>query len=660
MDIKKVLIANRGEIAVRVEKTARKMGINTVAIYSKNDTGSLHVLNCDEAYKIDGESLSETYLNIDKIIEIALKSNCDAIHPGYGFLSENSAFSKACADNNIRFVGPGPEPISAMGNKLQARQLVSKIGVPITHGLSGKVSEILSKANKLKFPVLIKAASGGGGKGMRIVYSKEELKESLFATSREAENYFGDGTVYVEQYLESPRHIEVQVLADNYGNVIHLFERECSLQRRYQKIIEEAPSVTLDENKRNELTSAAVKIAKEINYSNAGTIEFLVDKKLDFYFLEMNTRIQVEHPVTEMITGIDIVEEQFKVCSGEKLSFSQNEIKKNGHAIEARIYAEAPENNFAPSSGKMSLYLPPQSNNYRIDSAYNTASEVFPDFDPMISKFIVHDKNRADAISQLENALNNYYIQGIKTNIQFLRYLVTNKNYVENKISTSFIENNLDKLLKYTELRAKYITQALCSAVLISLKPKYKPASVWESIGYWRVNPKIKFTVEEKEHEVKFLKTTDGLKVTIENKDWVINEISYKTSQLAFSLNNEYVKCHFSSLNVSSFFISINGFQFKIIRNDILDESVKWETRKSNLNNEKILFSPLPGKVVKINVKEGQKVIKGQDLIIIEAMKMENKLVSKYETVVKSINVSVGQQVAPDIPLIEFENNSAN
>ncbi len=660
MDIKKVLIANRGEIAVRIEKTARKMGINTVAIYSKNDAGSLHVLNCDEAYKVDGESLSETYLNIDKIIETALKSNCDAIHPGYGFLSENSAFAKACADNNIRFVGPGPESISVMGNKLQARQLASKIGVPIPYGLSGKVSEILSKAEKLTFPVLIKAASGGGGKGMRIVYSKKELEESLLATSREAENYFGDGTVYVEQYLESPRHIEVQVLADNYGNVVHLYERECSLQRRYQKIIEEAPSVTLDENKRNELTSAAVKIAKEINYSNAGTIEFLVDKNLDFYFLEMNTRIQVEHPVTEMITGIDIVEEQFKVCSGEKLSFSQDEIKKNGHAIEARIYAEAPENNFTPSSGKMALYLPPQSNNYRIDSAYNTASEVFPDFDPMISKFIVHDKNRADAISQLENALNNYYIQGIKTNIQFLRYLVTNKNYVENKISTSFIENNLDKLLKYTELRAKYITQALCSAVLISLKPKYKPASVWESIGYWRVNPKIKFTVEEKEHEVKFLKTTDGLKVTIENKDWVINEISYKTSQLTFSLNNEYVKCHFSSPNVSSFFISINGFQFKIIRNDILDESVKWETRKSNLNNEKILFSPLPGKVVKINVEEGQKVIKGQDLIIIEAMKMENKLASKYETVVKSINVAVGQQVASDTPLIEFENNSAN
>ncbi len=660
MDIKKVLIANRGEIAVRVAKTARKMGINTVAVYSKNDAGALHVLNCDEAYKLDGESLSETYLNIDKIIGIALKSNCDAIHPGYGFLSENPAFAKACTHNNIRFVGPRAESISVMGNKLRARQLVGEIGVPITSGLSGELNEVLSEAKKLTFPILVKAASGGGGKGMRIANSREELEESLLATSREAETYFGDGTVYVEQYLESPRHIEVQVLADNYGNVIHLFERECSLQRRYQKIIEEAPSITLDENKRNELTNAAVKIAKEIKYTNAGTIEFLVDKNLNFYFLEMNTRIQVEHPVTEMITGIDIVEEQFKVCSGKKLSFSQKDIKINGHAIEARIYAENPENNFMPSSGKMALYCPPKLDLIRIDSAYNNPSEVFPDFDPMISKLIVCDKNRVSAISQLENALNNYNIQGIKTNIQFLKYLVTNKDYVKNNISTSFIESNLTKLLKYTGLKANHLTHALCCAALISVKPKDSPTSIWESIGYWRFNQKLKFTVEEKEYEVKFLKAVNGLKIVIENKDWFINEITYKINQLSFSANNEYVKCHFSSLNESSFFITINGFQFKIIRNDILDESIKWENRISNLNNEKILYSPLPGKVVKINIKEGQKVQKGQDLIIIEAMKMENKLASKYETVVKSVNVTIGQQVAPDLPLIEFQNNSAD
>jgi acetyl-CoA carboxylase biotin carboxylase subunit len=656
--IQKILIANRGEIAVRIEKTARRMGIQTVAIFTEKDSNSLHVLNCDEAYKIDGESLTETYLNIGKIILIALKTNCDAIHPGYGFLAENPYFAKACEEKNILFIGPKPEAISIMGNKLQARKLVEEIGIPITKGVSGTIEEIISKKETLKFPILVKAASGGGGKGMRIVNTPSELEESLKATSREAENYFGDGTVYVEKYLESPRHIEVQILGDNYGNIIHLFERECSLQRRYQKIIEEAPSPTLNNNKRTEITNAAIQIAKKIAYSSAGTIEFLVDKNLDFYFLEMNTRIQVEHPVTEMITGIDVVEQQLKICAGERLSINQQDIKISGHAIETRIYAEDPEDNFFPSSGKMTYYSYPQNKNIRIDSAYSIASEVYSDFDPMISKLISYGKDREEAISHLESALENYHIQGINTNILFLKQLITNTNYKENNISTSFIENNLSNLLNYIDLKDKLSAKVICSALLISLKPKEKSQSVWKNIGYWRILQKLKFELEGKVHEIKYSKTDLEINVFIENSSLVINEINYSLNKLRFCLNGEYINCVYSLNEKSVIYISIDGFQFKVNRPDILDELQNWENKRSDQQSGMTLFSPMPGKVVKIEVKEGQKVKKDQGLIIIEAMKMENRLTSAQDAIIEKINIEIGQQVNPEMPLIEFVKNN--
>jgi len=658
--IKKVLIANRGEIAIRIEKTARRLGIETVAIFTDMDAKSLHRVKCDEAYKIDGGNLADTYLNIDKIIQIAVKTNCDAIHPGYGFLAENSKFAKACEENNILFIGPDSRAIYVMGNKLEARKLVAEIGIPITKGDSGTIEQIVSKRETLKFPVLVKAASGGGGKGMRIVNSGAELEESLIATSREAENYFGDGTVYIEKYLESPRHIEVQILGDNYGNIIHLYERECSLQRRYQKIIEEAPSITLNNNKRKEITDAAIQIAKEIGYSNAGTVEFLVDKNLDFYFLEMNTRIQVEHPVTEMITGIDIVEQQFKICSGEPLTINQQDVKIRGHAIEARIYAENPEDNFIPSSGKMTYYSDPRNENIRIDSAYSTASEVSSDFDPMISKLISYGKDREEAISHLDCALENYYIHGINTNIQFLKQLINNSNYKENNISTCFIENNLSEILSYIDSKETLTTKVICSALIIALTPTEKAQSVWESTGYWRIHQKRRFELEEKEHEIKYSKSDSEIDVVLKNMTFKLNEIQYANNTLSFIINGEYLKCIYSVHGKSTIHISINGYIFTVIRRDILDESRNWENERRDQKGSKRLFAPMPGKVVKIEVKKGQKVKKDQCLLIIEAMKMENKLLSTQNAVVEKINVKTGQQVDPEMCLIEFAENGNN
>jgi len=656
--IKKILIANRGEIAVRIEKTARRLGINTVAIFSEKDSNSLHALNCNEAYKLSGESLKDTYLNIDKIIQIALETNCDAIHPGYGFLAENPEFAKVCDVKNILFIGPKADAISVMGNKLEARKLVNKIGISITKGVTGSIEEILSKKDTLDFPILVKAASGGGGKGMRIVNSSSQLESSLKASSRESENYFGDGTVYIEKYLESPRHIEVQILGDNYGNIIHLFERECSLQRRYQKIIEEAPSPSLDKNKRKEITNAAIQIAKKISYSNAGTIEFLVDKNQDYYFLEMNTRIQVEHAVTEMITGVDIVEQQIVICSGEEMSINQQDVKINGHAIEARIYAENPEDNFIPSSGKMTYYSYPENENIRIDSAFISASEVHSDFDPIISKLISHGKNREEAIFQMNNALKNYHIHGIKTNIQFLTHLIENSDYIENNISTLYIENNLSKLLNYIDSNKAIIEQIICSALTVILKTENKSESVWEYIGYWRINSKLKLEINGVIYEIEYTNIDPDLTLKFKNVTYKLTEIFCGNNKLGFSINGKYIKCIYSYQGKSKLLISLNGFVHEVIRTNILDESQNWKINKQDEKSSMKLFSPLPGKVVKIEVKEGQLVKKNQGLIIIEAMKMENQLLSMQDVRIEKVNVEIGQHINPEIALIEFSENN--
>lgn len=440
--IKRILVANRGEIAVRIIRACRELGIETVAVYSKNDQESLHVKLADISVCIGGNKLSDSYLNIPRIITSAKLYNCDAIHPGYGFLSENSRFARVCDLSNIIFIGPKAELIELMGNKSSAREMMAKAKVPIVPGTSviETIEEGLKEAITIGFPVLIKASAGGGGKGMRIAKTKEDFEKAFNTAKQEAFNAFGDDRVYIEKLIEQPRHVEFQILADQHENVIHLGERDCSIQRNHQKVIEESPSEIIDDHLRKEMGEVAVKATKAIGYTNAGTIEFLLDKNRNFYFIEMNTRIQVEHPVTEMITGIDLIKEQILIASGINRQYSQDKIKFNGHAIECRINAEDPSNNFVPSPGKVSLINQPGGNGVRIDTFIYNGYEISPIYDSMISKIIVHGDNRQEAINKMKGALGELTIEGVRLNTSFLFEIMEDKNFINSNYDTSYIE----------------------------------------------------------------------------------------------------------------------------------------------------------------------------------------------------------------------------
>lgn len=446
-EIKKVLVANRGEIALRVMRTCKEMNIATVAIYSTPDANSPHVLFADESIHVGEAASSESYLVIENVIRAAKQTSADAIHPGYGFLSENSKFAERCKSEGIIFIGPSPNSIELMGDKTAARELMGKAGVPFPPGTENAmedVNEALEKAREIGFPVLIKAAAGGGGKGMRIVESESEFTGSVKAAKSEAKNAFGDDRVYVEKYLEEPRHIEFQILADQHGNVIHLFERECSIQRRHQKVIEEAPSAVLDNNLRNKMAEAAISAAKACDYEGAGTIEFLVDKHAKFYFLEMNTRLQVEHPVTEYVTGVDLVEHQIRIARGEKLSLTQNDVTLNGHSIECRIYAEDPADNFLPSTGKLQRHRIPSGPGIRVDSGVEENMEITINYDPMISKLSVHAADRQKAIAKMLRALDEYEVSGCKTTIPFCKFTLNHKTFASGTYDTHFVKDCFD------------------------------------------------------------------------------------------------------------------------------------------------------------------------------------------------------------------------
>ncbi len=441
---KKLLIANRGEIAVRVIRGCQELGISTVAVYSEVDRLALHVRLADEAYCIGPAPSKESYLVQEKLLDVAKKSGADAIHPGYGFLAENSEFAQRVADADLIFIGPAPAAIKLMGDKTLARQCMRQANVPIVPGTEKPLKDVdstLEMAKELHYPVLLKAAAGGGGKGMRIVMKDEEMPSAFRAAQSEAESAFGDGRIYIEKYLEAPRHIEFQILADHHGNVVHLCERECSIQRRHQKIIEEAPSCVLDENLRRKMGETAVQVVKACSYQNAGTVEFMVDENLNFYFLEMNTRLQVEHPVTEMITGLDLVKEQIHIASGEKLGYDQETIQFNGHAIECRIYAEDPANNFLPSTGKIEYMSPPNGPGVREDSGYYSGSEVTMYYDPLISKLITWGRNRQEAIQRMKRALQEYQIFGVETSIPFCLQVMNHAKFIAGEFDTHFIEN---------------------------------------------------------------------------------------------------------------------------------------------------------------------------------------------------------------------------
>ncbi len=491
----KILVANRGEIAVRVMRACREMGIATVAVYSEADRKSPHVLAADQAVEIGPAAPLESYLNIERIIAAAKKLKCDAIHPGYGFLSENPEFARQCSQAGIIFIGPSPEAMKKVGDKLTARQTMIDAGIPVTPGLEihdASIKTIAKGAATIGFPVMVKATAGGGGKGMRIVHKATDLPDAIAASRREAQSAFGNDLVYLEKFVKNPRHIEFQVLADQHGNIVHLFERECSIQRRHQKIIEESPSPVMDEKLRQEMGETACRVMEAVNYTNAGTVEFLLDADKNFYFLEVNARIQVEHPVTELVAGVDLVKQQIRIAAGEKLPFLQTDLQQRGHAIECRIYAEDPQNNFLPSIGMLHFVKEPDGPGIRVDSGIYSGLEITHFYDPILSKLIVLGENRADAIQKMRSALKNYAVLGVTTGIPFLKDVITHSEFAAGDFDTGFIKKHFSN---WTPSNNQFLEAALVIAALKSGNSGQRKrqnsdqvsTTPWQTLGDWEL-----------------------------------------------------------------------------------------------------------------------------------------------------------------------------
>jgi 3-methylcrotonyl-CoA carboxylase alpha subunit len=588
-------------------------------------------------------------------------SGSEAIHPGYGFLSENYRLYDACKKNNLVFVGPNGKCIKLMGNKVEARVYMEKQGIPMLKGASGTIEEIYNRLDELKFPVLVKAAAGGGGKGMRIVREKSQFRDAVESTSREALSYFGDTTVFVETFVENPRHIEVQILGDKHGNVIHLFERECTIQRRYQKIIEESPSLTLSQAQRENICRTAVKIASSIGYDNAGTIEFIVDEVLNHYFLEMNTRIQVEHPITEMVTGIDLVEEQILIAAGNPLSHQQSDIKPSGHAIECRVYAEDPAEHFRPSPGRMTYYNEPDYEFVRLDSAQKEKTIIEPYFDPMISKLVVLGKDREDAIRKACLAVEDYSVHGIRTNLPYLYELLNHPAFQNNQITTTFCDTHTEELISGIEHKQNEIPIQipLISACLYSFTAQMNTLNIWERFGYWRNEMQISIRMGDTVYELEILKnTSSALIIKIKNNLHTINEFKNSGAVLKYLLDGKYVQVTVSDNQKGDICVAYGPYQFHLNRTDILipQETAGQYTR--SMHSDGHLYSPMPGKIIKVNITPGQKVMKGDVLMIVEAMKMENHIVAPNEGEIEEINVNVGDSVETKTQLLIFKSQN--
>jgi len=658
-DIQSILIANRGEIALRIIHTAQKMGITTIAVFAEQDKYSLHVRKANQAFSLGKGSLHDTYLNIEKIIHAAQNAGADAIHPGYGFLSENSRFAMACEEAGIVFIGPSAIAIQTMGNKLQAATFVDSIDVPILNLQKGTPQELLEQTSKENMPVMIKAASGGGGKGMRLVKNYSELKDTLHITSREAKSYFGDETVYLEKFVEQPKHIEVQILCDNHGNCIHLFERECSIQRRHQKIIEEAPSPTLSEKQRENITQDAVRIAEAINYAGAGTVEFLVDKKGQHFFLEMNTRIQVEHPVSEMITGIDIVEEQIEIARNIPLRYNQDDLRINGHAVEVRIYAENPVNDFLPSPGYLSYFEIPQLKDIRVDSSIETTATILPDYDPLIAKISGWGENRDKAINQLKIALKGSSVTGIAHNLPYLRKVLEHNSFINNKFTTNFIPKFHQQIIKELNRQSQQADKLMLMAAFIfihSQNSESKSDTIWKTLGYWRTFMKWIIFIDEKQHEVFFKRKGSNLTMFHDNK-----KITYTVSffdKHKLTIQQDYIRKNLTySISTKDTELVLDGLNYSLHRENYKDIISNKKQHTENNKNEKHIKSPMFGKVLAINVDKNTTVKKGQTLLVLEAMKMENNIIAPFDIKIKEIKVKEGDQVEDGQILLQTSYN---
>lgn len=660
----KLLIANRGEIACRIIKTCRKMGIKTVAVYSDADANSLFVQMADEAVNIGASPSSQSYLNIEKILGAVKKTGATMVHPGYGFLSENRNFANALEKAGVIFVGPSTYSIEMMGDKIESKKIAIEANVSTVPGHMGVVKDDVEAthiAEKIGFPVMVKASAGGGGKGMRIVWKKEEMSEAFLSASNEARNSFSDDRVFIEKFIENPRHIEIQVLADKHGNIVCLGERECSIQRNNQKVIEEAPSPFLDDKTRQKMYEQSKALAQKVKYFSAGTIEYIMDKNRNFYFLEMNTRLQVEHPVTELVTGLDIVSLMIKIALGEKLPFKQEDIKLNGWAIESRIYAEDPSRGFLPSSGRISLYIEPeQSENIRVDSGVYEGGEVSMFYDAMIAKLCSFGTTRNEAIEHMRNALGSFAINGVSHNISFLETIMKNEKFVAGNISTSFIKEEFPIGFSGSHLDSIAEEVLVSCAMQIFLKNYERNAHMTGQLRnrQKQVSERWVVFIDEKSYLVNLIERGEGyLKIECDDKEIELKHSWNNGEKLFRGFVNERavgVKVRENN-NTGNYLLQYSGLDaFVSVHSPRIAELTKFMPKIQKNAKPKNLTSPITGKIIRFKVQEGDEVKAGQELVIIEAMKMENIIRTDHDIKIGKIKFSEGDVVGIGQVIIEF------
>lgn len=663
----KILIANRGEIACRVIKTARKMGIKTVAIYSDADRNALHVAMADEAVHIGPPPANQSYIVIDKVMQAIRQSGAEAVHPGYGFLSENSKFAEALDAEGVAFVGPPVGAIEKMGDKITSKKIAQEAGVSTVPGYMGLIEdaeEAVRISQEIGYPVMIKASAGGGGKGMRIAWNDTETREGFQSSKNEAANSFGDDRIFIEKFVTQPRHIEIQVLADNHGNCIYLGERECSIQRRNQKVVEEAPSPFLDPGTRKAMGEQACALAKAVGYTSAGTVEFIVDGEKNFYFLEMNTRLQVEHPVTELITGVDLVEQMIRVAHGEKLSIRQSDVKLNGWAIESRLYAEDPYRNFLPSIGRLSTYRPPAESStetsvVRNDTGVFEGGEISMYYDPMIAKLCTWAPDRLGAIEHMRLALDRFEVEGIGHNLPFLSAVMDHPKFVKGDMTTAFIAEEYPDgfagvILEEAALKSIAASCAAMNRVAEIRRTKVsgrldnherKVGDDWV-VTLQGISFRVKIDADPKGSDVVF---EDGVSLRVSG-DWTPGK-----TLADMTVNGETLVMKIGKIS-GGFRVRSRGADLKVhVRTPRQAELAGWMIEKLPPDTSRLLLCPMPGMIVKVDVAEGEEVQEGQALCTVEAMKMENILRAEKKCTVSQINVSAGESLSVDDVIMEFE-----
>ncbi|MES2215318.1 MAG: acetyl/propionyl/methylcrotonyl-CoA carboxylase subunit alpha [Pseudomonadota bacterium] len=660
----KVLVANRGEIALRIMRTLRKMGIKSVAVYSEADTNALHVQYADEAYYIGNSPATESYLSIKNIIAAIRASGASAVHPGYGFLSENTDFATALRREGCALIGPSAQAIRKMGDKIEAKKIAIDSGVSTVPGYMGAISsseQAIKIAEDVGFPVMVKAASGGGGRGMRVVRDAHAMKAAFEAAGREAEMHFSDSRVFIEKFIEKPRHIEIQLLADQHGNAICLGERECSIQRHHQKIIEEAPSSFIDEDTRQKMYEQVISLAHKVGYYSAGTVEFIVDQNHNFYFLEMNTRLQVEHPVTELVTGIDIIEEMIKIAAGEALAFKQEDIKLNGWALECRIYAEDPLRGFLPSSGRITEYIEPaKSANIRIDSGIGPGAEVSMFYDPMVAKLCTYSENRQGAIEQMKKALSTFVIKGIAHNISFLEAIIGHQKFIDGDISTAFLAEEYPGGFSGAHLTEGMTEIFLGAAIVIFLTEEIRLASVQDQmVGQVdKIGTRWVVTIDGEAFPVLIKPVQDGYNIRYSTgRVYVRSNWTLGSGLFTGLVNGEKVHVRIDRIP-TGYKLTHAGTVVKVyVRSSRTSEleAIMQNSDGGPVSDE--LIAPLTGQIVAVKVQEGDEIMPGQELLILSAMKMENIILSESKAKVSKIHVKEGDHATSGQVLIEFESS---